>query len=125
MKQGRVGERPHSAFSSAAPRRDVRMSKAGRKRLVRGQRKRTASANFNCFRVFRAIVRILEQMQLCIRCCACGNSTVYFSLTTDTANFAAQDEIKLGTTCVIFVKLCIDAFITLLFSICAAVVAAR
>lgn len=32
MKQGRVGERPHNAFSSVAEvRRDVRMSKAGRK----------------------------------------------------------------------------------------------
>lgn len=30
MKQGRVGERPHYAFSSPA-RRDVRMHKAGRK----------------------------------------------------------------------------------------------
>lgn len=40
MKQGRVGERPHSAFSSAAPRRDVRMSKASRKRLA-GDRGKT------------------------------------------------------------------------------------
>lgn len=55
MKQGRVGERPHNAFSSAALRRDVRMSKAGRKILEGGREKlllsRTARANLNCFNI--------------------------------------------------------------------------